>query len=1353
LCTTIDRKSLSGPWTYNQTADVAQPGGLPDLTAHMLAQSQTRTMELLTGSTWRTSTTTSYDNGDGQVAALDLAPAGSPETCTATSYATPPSGNPMMQDYPDQVTAVTGAASGGTCPAASSADIVSGSQTYYDDEAGTLTSMGALGSLASPGGLATGVRRAATWPAAGSETWQQQSATSYDAYGRVVSSTNADGKTSTTAYTPAYAAGTSVDLPTQTTVTNPMGWKTTTGMDEARQLPVKDTDVNGEVTTETYDALGRLLSVTLPADQSPGDPTEKFAYTVPGTAPSTVTTSTLREDGSYSQSVSIYDGMLQLRQVQQTPANAAAGRLLTDTFYDSHGWPVETRRPYYDATTSPGTTLDVTGAGSIPGRTLTSYDGQGRVTASAFYSGNTKQWQATTAYPTASETDVTPPPGGTATSTFTDAVGQTTASYAYTTATPNGIASDADVTSYTYAPAGQIATVADNAGNTSTYAYNLLGEKTASTDPGATGTAGPSAKAGNTSYAYDASGNLTSQTSPLGQQLSYVYDSLGRKTAEYSGTATGTQLAAWAYDKTPLNAGTADALGQPTSSTSYTSGASGPAFTEKVTGYDVAYQATGTSTVIPAVAGSPGGTYTTTSTYTPLTELPDTTAYSGDGGLPAETVNYSENLQGGMEAFGGNAPYLDNIIYSPLGQAERANFGAAGKQLVQTYTDDPATSRLLTTTTNLQTLTAAADTTNYTYNPAGDITSVSDAQNTGGTQTQCFSYNNLNQLTTAWTDTGSTTTAAAPSVPGIGGCTHTSPAAANIGGPAPYWESYGYDLLGDRTSQTSFNTAGIAADNITQTISYAGSGTTLSAQPDAATRIVTQFGTTGSSDTTTPAYDAAGDTTSQVTTTTGASPPPAPPAESKITYDPQGQAATVADAAGTSSYTYDAAGNLIVEADPGKVTYFADGGAEEIIYNTAASPATVTAARFYPAPDGTVVVRSSSAVISYETGNQQGTAQESVTASTQAITRRYYDPYGSPVGAVPVSWPDGNGFLGRPADPATSLDLLGARQYDAATGRFLSLDPVLEAGDPSQMGGYSYAADNPASGSDPTGLTPGIPRPDPGGGGSGPSPVPSPPSGSTPGIGGPGHGGPGPGSGPGSGPGGEPPVASLVAAQAHPRQLAAAYTAQLALLTGSPRPPAYLEWLALAHACTTSPGMCGSDLRDFAYHSGEQGQYSYQLAIAAYERQHYGGGGRTLLLTAGLAFTAGASLPEDLGLMTAEAGADAAVDGVSVFRTARLGYGQSELDSGLDVTRFATNDRSAYVGDEAAARSLADPRVGGYENGYSRFDMHSDFELEFSKFKYDYPEGGPGSYEYQIPQSMIGRFNDLTLNRVWTPFQ
>ncbi len=95
---------------------------------------------------------------------------------------------------------------------------------------------------------------------------------------------------------------------------------------------------------------------------------------------------------------------------------------------------------------------------------------------------------------------------------------------------------------------------------------------------------------------------------------------------------------------------------------------------------------------------------------------------------------------------------------------------------------------------------------------------------------------------------------------------------------------------------------------------------------------------------------------------------------------------------------------------------------------------------------------------------------EAIGASTLAVTRRYFDPYGNPAGTAPSSWPDANSYLGKPQDPNTSLDLLGARQYDPVTGRFLSVDPVLETGSPQQMGGYAYAGDNPATSSDPTGL-------------------------------------------------------------------------------------------------------------------------------------------------------------------------------------------------------------------------------------------------------------------------------------------
>ncbi|MGJ3559552.1 RHS repeat-associated core domain-containing protein [Streptomyces sp. INA 01156] len=47
---------------------------------------------------------------------------------------------------------------------------------------------------------------------------------------------------------------------------------------------------------------------------------------------------------------------------------------------------------------------------------------------------------------------------------------------------------------------------------------------------------------------------------------------------------------------------------------------------------------------------------------------------------------------------------------------------------------------------------------------------------------------------------------------------------------------------------------------------------------------------------------------------------------------------------------------------------------------------------------------------------------------------------------------------------------LGAREYDPTTGRFISVDPLLEVDKPQTMNGYSYASNSPVTISDPTGL-------------------------------------------------------------------------------------------------------------------------------------------------------------------------------------------------------------------------------------------------------------------------------------------
>jgi RHS repeat-associated protein len=84
-------------------------------------------------------------------------------------------------------------------------------------------------------------------------------------------------------------------------------------------------------------------------------------------------------------------------------------------------------------------------------------------------------------------------------------------------------------------------------------------------------------------------------------------------------------------------------------------------------------------------------------------------------------------------------------------------------------------------------------------------------------------------------------------------------------------------------------------------------------------------------------------------------------------------------------------------------------------------------------------------------------------------TWRQSTPYGGVRGPA-VTDPGGRGFLNKPADDTSGLVILGARNYDPDTGRFISLDPMLEMNDPRQLNGYGYASANPILNSDPSGL-------------------------------------------------------------------------------------------------------------------------------------------------------------------------------------------------------------------------------------------------------------------------------------------
>jgi RHS repeat-associated protein len=154
----------------------------------------------------------------------------------------------------------------------------------------------------------------------------------------------------------------------------------------------------------------------------------------------------------------------------------------------------------------------------------------------------------------------------------------------------------------------------------------------------------------------------------------------------------------------------------------------------------------------------------------------------------------------------------------------------------------------------------------------------------------------------------------------------------------------------------------------------------------------------------------------------------------------------------------------LLTADPGGTTLYLDD--EELSLSGGA----VSGTRYYGVGDATVATLTSGTGVSYLVGDQQGTRTVAISAASLTVTRRYYDPYGNPVGTAASSFPAGEkGFVGGIDDTATGLTDLGVRELQPATGSFISTDPLLTPYDPQDLNAYAYASDNPTTESDPTG--------------------------------------------------------------------------------------------------------------------------------------------------------------------------------------------------------------------------------------------------------------------------------------------
>ncbi len=798
-----------------------------------------------------------------------------------------------------------------------------------------------------------------------------------------------------TAFTPAVGGPV-----TQTVSTNAVGHATTSTLDPAHGVPLKSVDQNDRVTEIAYDALGRAVEVWQPnrsrATGQRGN--SRFEYVIRNDGPVVVKATTLGPNGNYRTSNTLYDGLLRPRQVQ-APATGG-GRLLTDTRYDTQGRAYKTTEPYFNSA-DVDDKLWVASDTDVASLTRVEFDGAGREVAEITFGGARELWRATTSYG-GDRVHVTPPEGGTATTTITDARGQTVELRQYKGGEPTG---DHDATTYTYTPDGRLASTRDPAGNVWRNTYDLRGNGIKVED----------ADKGTSTMTYDAAGQVTTVTDARGNTLTNGYDLLGRRTSVKNRATT---LAAWTYDTA------VGGKGHLASSTRYVGGA---AYDSKVTAYTPLYQPSVTTVTIPDTEQALAGKYTTTAKFNP-DGSPYGEVLPAIGDLPAENVNHGYGDLGNLTTMSGaitgaaTQEYVTSTEYTRYGEVARIQLGETGKRVWQSFYYDTHTRRLKRSIVDAEVTRPMQKDVNYAYDRFGNITSVADTPQEKPSDVQCFRYDHLRRLTEAWTpeqDCGAD--------PTVGG----------LKGAAPYWQSFSYDKVGNRLTETRHAAGG----DTVRSYAYPAPGAH-------ALKSVTTAGPSGER-TDEFSYDATGNTTAR-----GAQ---------RLDWDEQGKLAKLTEAGKSTEFVYDADGNRLIRRDATGRTLYLDG--QELKLDTAGK---LTGTRYYEHGEHIVAMRTA-AGLTWLATDHQDTAQVAIASAGQEVTQRRQAPFGAPRGEE-ADFPGEKGFVGGTKDASTGLTNLGARLYDTALGRFISVDPMMDLSDPQQMHGYTYSNNNPITHADPTGL-------------------------------------------------------------------------------------------------------------------------------------------------------------------------------------------------------------------------------------------------------------------------------------------
>ncbi|CAM5679213.1 hypothetical protein SFUMM280S_08952 [Streptomyces fumanus] len=681
---------------------------------------------------------------------------------------------------------------------------------------------------------------------------------------------------------------------------------------------------------------------------------------------------------------------------------------------------MKTNDTYY-TTGAPGTDLFAPVNADIDAQTVTEYDGASRPIASIFKVGGTEENRTTYSYG-GDRVHVDPPDGQTPTTTITDVRDHTVELREYKASAPRRPARRR-----TTSPP---ATPTPRRGSSSP-------SSTRRATPGATDTTSavgrrqqPTRTPARPSPPTTTCDRPTSVTDSRKNKVTTTYDALGRTTGTWQGDAdTGTRLSVTKYDTVAKG----ELYGEYTyrNSTVYSS-VLHPVLDEM-------YRPTLTRyTVSKTAEPELGGTYEFGTQYG-LDGTVTAQSYPAAGGLAGESVSYQyDGLQrpvGMNTSLNTTGSYVTDAQYSPTSQLEGVELWSGKSTDTRTWLDfryERGTERLLRQSVRVENAASPALDTTYGYDDAGNVRSIADRPAGGPTDAQCLTYDTLGRLTEAWTSAATPDGASGTGVQDRA-CT-AAPASSNVGGVSPYWNSYSYDVTGNRTGLTRHGVGITPTSTVTSTYGQGEQG------PHQLSKTVTQTAATD----TTPAvtsqdtytYDAAGNTETRVL---GGD-------TQTLVWDKQNHLTQVKEADGSSTnYVYDAAGDrLLRETTTEKVLYLPG---MELRLDKAGK--TVGGSRYYSFGGQTIAQRTTDGV-TYLAGDSQGTAQLAIASGDGSTQRRRLDSFGvtrrNNLASV-SSWANDKGFVGGTNDETTGLVHLGAREYDADLGRFI-LDPVMNLANP-----------------------------------------------------------------------------------------------------------------------------------------------------------------------------------------------------------------------------------------------------------------------------------------------------------------